>query len=98
MATSAQVFKLLVIVKDNGPSQDYYHLDDQTTRPCDLKKNMLCIFERGRQRETQTVSVYTPNTNFSYKWENVCVLLNAACSVSHFCFMLGFYLINILFF
>jgi len=44
MATSAQVFKLLVIVKDNGPSQDYYHLNDQTTRPCELKKKYAVYF------------------------------------------------------
>ena len=64
MTTSAQVFKMLVIFKDNGPSQDYYHLDDQTTRPCEIKKKyMLCIFERGGQRETHTVHiVQTPNT------------------------------------
>ena len=32
MMTSAQVVETLVIVTNNSPSQDYSHLDDQTTQ------------------------------------------------------------------
>ena len=49
VTTSAQVLKMLVTVKDNSPSQDYSHLDDQTTQPCEIKKNMLCVFTSGGQ-------------------------------------------------
>ena len=59
MATSAQVFKLLLIIKDNGPSQDYYHLDDQTTRPCEIKKNICCVFLKGAGKGKHTLYMYT---------------------------------------
>ena len=51
MMTSAQVVETSVTTTDNSPSQDYTHLDDQTTL---LKENLLHISQNVGKQESSS--------------------------------------------